>query len=305
MTRPLLLHVGYHKTATTWMQNALFTPVHGYRQVLSHKEVFDGLLRPHGLQFAPDAMRDLIAERRAQVPDNETPVISSELISGNPFFGGRESDDYARRLRDVAPDARILVSIREQTRILPSVYMQYIRRGGTMPIARFFDGESELGYFGFAPEHFEYDRLVGLYQDLFGAENVFVLPQEGLRKAMDDTAASLAEFAGNTGFQGLSPEARKVRGASDPEYAVPVLRRVNHIRTSALDRTPAISLGPASDSVFKGTSYLLRRPFVNSMFKARTPVSDYVRSRFAGHYAASNARLRDLVRHPVDLTSYK
>ena len=176
--RPLLLHVGYHKTATTWMQRALFQEVHGYRPLLSHAEVFDLVVRPHGLRWDPAPARALIAERLAGVPGGQTPVISSEILSGLPFTGGRESDGLARRLAEVAEglpaEPRILVSIRAQMRMLPSVYMQYIRRGGTMPPETFFAGESEIGYFGFSPEHFEYDRFVALYQRLFGRAAVHV-----------------------------------------------------------------------------------------------------------------------------------
>ena len=47
--------------------------------------------------------------------------------------------------------------------------MQYLLRGGTMSPELFFAGDPELGFYGFRPEHFEYHRLVKLYQDLFGA----------------------------------------------------------------------------------------------------------------------------------------
>ncbi|TNC74790.1 hypothetical protein [Rubellimicrobium roseum] len=286
------------------MQNLLFQPVHGYRQILTHREVFEGLLRPHGLQFDPEAIREAIAARQHDVPPGMVPVISSELISGNPFFGGRENDLYAERMRQTMPDARVLISIRTQLRILPSVYMQYIRRGGTMTPERFFDGEVEWGYFGFAPEHFEYDRLIALYQELFGRDNVYVLPQEMLQADLDLACADLARFAGHAEWRGLSSDARRVRGASDPEYAVPVLRRVNHVRPSALHHEPLLNLGTGGDHLFRATSYLMRRAFVAALMKSRTPVSQHVRARFAGYFSESNARLRRIVSNSIDMSAY-
>lgn len=304
MSAPLLLHVGYHKTATTWMQRSLFVPAHGYRQVMTHEEVWAHLVRPHGLRFDPEGPRALLAARLAALGPGEVPVISSEILSGLPFGGGRESDAYARRLAQVAPGARILVSIRAQLAILPSVYMQYVRRGGTMRPAAFFAGETYLGYFGFSPEHFEYDALVAHYQALFGAGNVHVLPQEALRRDMDGAVADLARFAGNDAFAGLAPGAREATGASEPEYAVPVLRRINHLRPTALNRAPALSLGPAAETAFRGASWLLRRPAAATLLGGRRRVTEEARRRFAGRFDASNARLAAICAHPLDLSGY-
>lgn len=304
MTAPLLLHVGYHKTATTWMQRSLFVPAHGYRPVMGHEEAWALLVRPHGLRFDPGPARALLAGRLAGLAPGEVPVVSSEILSGLPFQGGRESEAYAARLREVAPEARILVSIRAQLSILPSVYMQYVRRGGTMTPAAFFAGEPGLGYFGFSPEHFEYDALVARYQDLFGAANVFVLPQEALRRDLDGAAAALARFAGNGAFAGLAPGAREATGASDPEHAVPVLRRINHVRATVLNPAPMLGLGQASETLFRAASWALRRPAVAALLGDRRAVTAEVRRRFTGRFEASNARLAALCAHPIDLSSY-
>ncbi|MBF9036668.1 hypothetical protein HKCCE2091_20730 [Rhodobacterales bacterium HKCCE2091] len=305
MPDPLLIHIGYHKTATTWMQAQLFTPRHGFRMLADHDEIFARVVQPHGLWFDPAPMQDLIADRSAGLPAGHVPVVSSEILTGHPFHGGQMSDDYARRLHAIAPGAKILVSIRAQLKILPSVYMQYLLRGGTMPCETFFDGTDVPGFFGFRPEHFEYDRLIALYQDLFGAENVYILTQESLAADMEAAAAALAAFAGATAFDGLDPDARGVRGASYPEFAVPVLRRINHVQRSVINPTPPVSFGYTPDGLYRAVGYLVRRPPFPKLFGARKPVTDHVRSRFAGHFAESNARLAALMVRPVDLSRYE
>ena len=303
-TPPLLLHIGYHKTATTWAQRRLFTPEHGFRQVAFHREVADHIVHPHGLRFDPAPMQDIVARSRAGLAPGEVPVISSEILSGHPFQGGHESDVYAERLKAIAPGARILISIRSQLRIIPSVYMQYVLRGGTLPYDRFFEGTDEPGYFAFTPEHFDYDLLVARYQSLFGPENVYVLTQESLQADMDGAAAALARFAGATRFTGLVPEARAVTGASYPEYAAPVLRRINHVQASTLNPWPVVSFGRTPHGLYKLAGFALKRPPLASLLKGRTPVSDYARTRFAGRFDASNARLAGIVAHPLDLSRY-
>lgn len=302
---PLLLHVGYHKTATTWMQKRLFQPRNGFRQLANHREVFAHIVKPHGLFFEAEPMRKLIAARRADLALGEVPVISSEILSGHPFLAGRESDIYAARLAEIAPDARILISIRAQHRILPSVYTQYLLRGGTLPYDRFFDGTDEPGYFGFAPEHFEYDRLVRLYQDLFGADRVYLMTQESLKTDMEAAAAALARFAQADGFTGLSQADRQVYAPGYPEHALPVLRRLNHVQSSTLNPWPILRLGRTPVGLYKSAGWILRRPPVSTLFGHRKPVSDHVAERFRGHYAASNARLAAIMAHPVDLSDYE
>jgi len=301
---PLLIHIGYHKTATTWMQSELFQPVHGYRMLADHAEIFARVVQPHGLWFTPEPMQALIAERRAGLPDGHVAVVSSEILSGHPFQAGQMSDDYARRLKAIAPEAKILVSIRAQQKILPSVYMQYLLRGGTLPYDRFFAGTDMPGFFGFRPEHFEYDRLVALYQELFGAENVYVLTQESLKADMEGASTALAGFAGNTAYSGLADAARKVRGASYPEYSAPVHRRLNHFYRSPVTPGPFLALDPSGHRLRRTVLSVVRRAPFSTLFKGKTPISDYVRQQYSGAFAASNDRLAEILAHPVDLSSY-
>ena len=304
MTKPLLLHVGYHKTATTWAQRSLFTPVHGFRQIAFHQEAFDHVVQPHGFDFDPGPMRDVIARGRDSLTPGEVPVISSEILSGHPFQGGQDSDVYAERLHAIAPDARILITIRSQLRILPSVYTQYVLRGGTMPYDQFFDGTAELGYFAFTPRHFEYDRLVAFYQQRFGAERVHVMTQESLQSDMDGAVAALATFAEAERFEGCAPETRERTGVSYPEYAMPVLRRINHIQTSTLQPRPVLSVGTTPRGLYKLAGFALKKPPLATVLNRRKPVSAYVARRFAGHYTASNARLAALCPPDLDLSAY-
>lgn len=302
---PLLIHIGYHKTATTWMQTTLFQPPHGYRMLCDHGEIFTRAVQPHGLVFTPEPMQALIAERGAGLPDGHVAVLSSEILSGHPFQAGQMSDEYARRLKAIAPEAKILISIRAQLKILPSVYMQYLLRGGTLPYDRFFAGTDLPGFFGFRPEHFEYDRLVALYQDLFGAQNVYVMTQESLKVDMDAACMGLATFAGNTAFAGLTDAARKVRGASYPEYTAPVHRRLNHFYRSPVTPGPVLPLDPSGIYLRRSVLGALRKPPISTLFRGKTPVTDHVRRHYSGQFGPSNDRLAEIVTHPVDLSSYE
>ncbi len=303
MTARILLHIGYHKTATSWMQQRLFVHAHGYHQIARHPEVWKHIVGPHGLLFDPEAMRAVIRTGLADLPEGMVPVISSEILSGHPFFGGMGSDDYARRLKAIAPDARILISVRSQLRVLTSVYMQYLVRGGTVSPQLFFAGDPELGFFGFRAEHFEYHRLVRLYQELFGAENVHVITQESLKADMDRATRRLAEFAGNTAFDGVLPTHRSAYAPSYPEYAVPILRRINKLQKSVLTPAPTIKIGSTPDGFYRAFGYVLRRPPFSWALGGYHPVSAHVAKAFAGRFDASNRELARLAPH-LDLSDY-
>lgn len=302
--RPLI-HIGYHKTATTWMQRALFKKVYGYQQLATHEDVFEHIVRPHGLWFDPAPMQQLISAGIAELPEGAVPVISSELLCSNPFYGGIQSDKFAERLSVIAPDARILISIRAQMRILPSIYMQYLSRGGTMPPSLFFAERPELGYFAFDARHLEYDRLVAKYQALFGAENVHILTQESLKSDKEHVLNRLAEFCGNQLYSGLSGNASKAQAVSYPEHAAPILRRINHIQKSTLNPAPVISLGRSPRGLYRVVGTALKRRPLSLLFGRSRPVSHYVRQNFAGRYTASNARLAELTGGTLDLSGYE
>jgi hypothetical protein len=305
VAKRLLIHVGYHKTATSWMQQLLFVPAHGWRQIADHQDVFSHVVEPHGLAFDPQPMRDLIEMRLGQLKPGEVPVISSEILTGQIFYGGIGSDVFAQRLKAIAPDARILISIRSQMKILPSVYMQYLLRGGTLTPAQFFSGATELAFFGFRGAHFEYDQLVAHYQALFGSGSVHVLAQESLKQDMDGAVARLARFSGNDGFAGLTPDARKVYAASYPEYAVPVLRRINHVQSSVLNPNPIVALGRTPGGLYRLVGGVLKRwPFARLM-SGYKPVTRLVEERFRDRYTQSNRRLADLTGGAVDLSDYR
>lgn len=298
-TTPLLVHIGYHKTATTWLQLSLFCPEHGFAQVMSHDEIFADVVMPHGLGFDASAARTLLKARRGQGAAGQADVISLEALVGHPFYGGRESDSFARRLNEIAPDARILITIREQCRMIASVYMQYLRRGGTLSPQAFFAGEAAAGFFGFDAAHFEYDRLAGLYQSLFGSENVFVLPQERIARDQPAAVAKIAGFAGNTVIGPWQAAARR-GGIGAPEGVAWALRRINHLQSGPAHREPIVDLGVVAELAYRATERAGR-----ALGLQGRPITDLTRRHFRNRFTASNRRLAGLIGDTPDLSGYQ
>ena len=92
----LLVHIGYHKTATNWLQRELFgrpdcgfhalrfPPVDGTPAVKRGSSAFTNT---HPLRFDADAVRRDLRARLDAAPDG-CHVISNERLSGYPDAGG-------------------------------------------------------------------------------------------------------------------------------------------------------------------------------------------------------------------------
>ena len=188
----VLIHIGYHKTGSTWLQQELFT---------SESDIFEPLSKKHkghntfteyfyknneGYLLSPFDDNYTIIQKEIKyilnLPGkdfrNKIPVISSERLSGNPHSSGFDSRIIAKRLKKTFPNAKILIVIREQKSFLLSNYFQYIFAGGINSLRKYlttkYDGRRPF----FSPCHINYLPLVKEYHKLFGKENVIVVATE-------------------------------------------------------------------------------------------------------------------------------
>lgn len=194
-----LLHIGYHKTGSTWLQERLFAPAEfGFHTPWTREQIRERLIHGDPYRFDPRCARAGFeaglaeAARRSRVA-----VISDELLSGNPREGLSRGRLTAQRLEETFPGARILVCIREQRSMLVSWYKHHVRAGSAISARRFvrpkrggFEGAFPLAYF-------EYDALIAHYQARFGRDRVLVLPYEWLRRDSGDFARRIIAFAGS------------------------------------------------------------------------------------------------------------
>ena len=228
MTDKLLLHVGYHKTATTWLQRRVFdVPESGFEWILGRKwEARKHLVAPTSLCFdAAEARRHFETALQSATAAGRTPVISDERLSGNPHSGGYDSRENAERLVRTFPEARVLLVIRRQADVIYSTYDQYVEAGGTCSIRDYLSRRTRHAMPSFRLEHFEYHRLISLYMDLFGRDRVLVLPYERLRSVPAEFLADIMRFAGNP--RPFLPDPGQRANAGRPALLGAVLRRLN------------------------------------------------------------------------------
>jgi hypothetical protein len=286
------VHIGFHKTATTWLQQEILP---------RHPEVrsfVDG--SPHGSPFLveiigrSDRRFDPVVARAAfdarvaelAVPAGGTVVVSAERLSGHAATGGFDTVRIARRLHAVVPEARVFFAVREQVAMIESEYRQLLLEGSPRRLGSLLHTRPSWARVEFDLEHYEYDLLADEYARCFGADRVLVESFEAINR---DQAAYLARLAG---FLEIAPWqlpdgvlARRVnRGAST--RLLGVRRGLNGFTRSHLQPDPPVAL-PGG----------WRRPL--AAVAARLParraplIDESERARLREHYAASNARLTE------------
>ena len=137
------IHIGYHRTGTTWLQQHVFPQCKGLT------------------------------------------IISNEGLSGNMF-----KDHYAmpKILKARHPEAKIIITLRSQFTIIPSMYSYlYIKSGGTMTYRQYLD----TVVFN---DKFNYYRLVSAYLDVYDTRDVLVNCYEDLNIWPDATAQNPEAF---------------------------------------------------------------------------------------------------------------
>jgi len=240
--KPFLVHIGMHKTGTTWLQNTLFAnTMSGFAPLGgSPKKLGDLFVRTEsGSMLSPfespdiERINRLVAEY--PIPDDCVPVISNERLSGNPHSGFFDSPIIARRLRTAFPNARIFVVIREQRSMTVSAYFQYLKRGGVHDIVHYITTPYDGAIPKFTPDSLMYDGLIKCYQGLFGQSNVLVLPYEMLQESPTDFIDKLQQFSGtkNNSLLAVNPQTRY----NDPNLQVRaarfMLKGLNSVRRSS------------------------------------------------------------------------
>jgi hypothetical protein len=304
--RPIV-HVGYHKTATTWFQQAVYPHATSHRYV-PRRVVQDALLAPSAFAFDPRAARAALGTGPL--------VLCEENLSGyihNGGLNGHLSAAMAERIRMVLPDARIVIFVRAQPAMIAACYAQYVQGGGThRPHRYLFPADHLHGAAAdpwkaarFSFDHFDYDALCRRYRDLFGAEAVHVFPYEELRA---DREAFLKRFAERLEL-GLKPARidRRERNVSYGRGAMTAGRLLNRFTArSAADKRVWLHLPFA----YAGRRWLLDRVGRLSGGSASpeevlgAPMIAWIADR----YAASNARLAaesglDLAAHDYPLAA--
>jgi hypothetical protein len=306
MTIQPLVHVGYHKTASTWLQRRIFSDESlGYLEVRPRTIIDQAFIVCNAFEFEPAGARTFFADWEKQAEEkNATLVISHERLSGQPQMGYIDSRPIADRIAATYPESKVLIVIREQRDMMLSVYKQHIMRFGKNTFDHMWRERTirEKRRPGPTYDMFEYHLMIGYYQKLFGAENVLVLPFEMLKSDAVGFVGEIQKFVGLPAPADVPISRDNVALAS---AAVTVVRYVNIL--FRMIGIGTVFAGPIADKRSRRIRLGIIRSLGPTLPKSW---SKRVEERWrataleiaAGRFARSNRKVEEMTR--LDLSRY-
>jgi len=177
---PPLIHVGYPKALSSWMQKLLFQPQHGFCKVMDSLALQLCLIEASPFNFDADKPKQWIRERLEEQgnPAELQPVLTGESLVGHTHCGGYNAKVNADRLKEAFPEAKILIVVREQKSMIRSLYKTFVVWGMPHSIDRLLNPVDANMSPQFNLDFLRYDMLVDYYQQLYGKDSVLVQPYE-------------------------------------------------------------------------------------------------------------------------------
>jgi hypothetical protein len=296
--KPLFIHVGHYKCASTFLQRTFF-PIHPEIELVTQEThpLFDDLLTCRDYDYDPQKIRDYFQS------NDKVRVLSSENLIGDIYLTGLNGDLYARRLKETFSDPTIIIIIRNQVTMLESHFLQTVNGGGAgrMGINDFFKTTRyNKERMGFSWRYLEYYKNLRYYQDMFGKDKVILYLFEELK---ENPKAFLDRLCKDIGVSILGdPPTAKRRPRHSP-YTYLFMRTISRFRHGRfnmaggiLDRFKPIPIGKIRYKL----NYLYNRfPILGKDFSF---MSQKNRQAIIEYYREDNNLLREYT--GIDLEKY-
>ena len=166
-----IIHIGLHKTGTTYLQNTLFRSLPNVQVILGNTPVRDSI----------------------NIELNKKRLISDEALSGRLWHGEYLQDFYEsiKRIKATYHNPKIIFGIRRHEAFILSIYKQYLHSKGYKKFDHIFNKEN-TGVF--KHEDLFFTSRIDYLKTHFSEENLFFYTQESLRKREKDFVTALAKF---------------------------------------------------------------------------------------------------------------
>lgn len=185
----VLIHVGYIKTGSTWLQKHFFPFVQN-ADYIDRRFIFNQLIKSGTMEFCPSEFLNYFDKYlKGKI------IISQENIIGGIYQRPAKRIETAGRIKSVFPDAKIIIFIRNQAEIISSAYSMHLKCGETSKITDYIFNKKLAGMNNcendFVYDFLKFDIIISMYKNLFGNENVRVFLYEDF---LEDNVRFLRAF---------------------------------------------------------------------------------------------------------------
>ena len=317
---PPLIHIGYPRALSTWLQTCFFLPENGFNVMMDFYNTWEQIIDRHCFNFDKTAIKYFLEDK---FKENFSPVITHELLSGNPFHGGHDAKLLADRLKSIFPHARILIIVREQKALIRSHYSLGIFFGASHSIDFFLNpSASRIVKPALKPpakfmyEYLKYHRVAGYYMKLYGNDNVLILPYEQFKLDPNVFIKTIDQFIGNPaltdeaiadlpfskkintiGLAGLNLELRRILNMLRQNGMLP-----DHINFSGVINESQAG-GTGQSGVFLRAMVRFFSQLMENAFENR--LKRKIEINAAGKFAESNRKLESLIGKKLSQYGYE
>jgi len=176
---PVVIYLGYHKTASKWIWKHFFNQYYPSRQV--------------------NLFEQSAAELQDAIAAADGPFVLRQRVESGSM--GAELPALAETIGDTFPEARIVVGIRSQRSMLASHYGQYVTNGGRLGFAAYLDETIKTKW--------HYQAALEPFLERFG-DRMFVYLFEDLRNDSAGLLCQLRDFIGPPAGGLSDPEIQRV-----------------------------------------------------------------------------------------------
>jgi len=187
----LFIHVGLHKTGTTFLQNDVFP----YLTDVDYIHLDNRFLKESQKKWSC-----------------QNQLTSSEALSGYPWKNNRKYRNRYENFENVAgkwlgsfensmcnlsqlfPDSKIIIVFRDHNVWIKSLYKQYLHEGGSKKFDDFFSFEDKKTVL--APIDFSFESRINILLKYFERENVFIGNYIEFRSDKENFLKKLNHFVG-------------------------------------------------------------------------------------------------------------
>ena len=303
----VIFHIGYHKCGSTYLQKKIFPNI-------SNVEYVDRRLYSNSINDYFNGSFIPILERMGGIARQKKGcniIFSFEELLGNFHnvgMNGYMTQSLSEQIAKKFPDAEVVVVIRNQLNVLPSLYSQFVKEGGVCGFRRFLDLGSSPWLFrrpAFQLEYLKYDlmidRLRGIFDNrlhVYLAEDLF----DEIEGALDEM---LLLFSDSASLK--KPVRNNPENKSPSSLELQLMRTLNFIfggdadpHGPTLDLKGTLNLGPSRVLRQKLVSRAGR--YIPKPMRRRTALPINLRRMIELEFGESNKRCSALINK--DLSAY-
>ncbi|MGM0704242.1 MAG: hypothetical protein ACQEUG_17820 [Pseudomonadota bacterium] len=189
------IHLGLHKTGSTFFQKRYFPIFNAYKSLRYDLPSFlEYVLHCNDLYFNDqEALFILRKELKVANHLSKKLIISDEQFSGAPWDNANDRKKIFDRLNLIFPDASYILVLREQEEMVKSLYLEYIKKGGSAKWYQFIGcKKNELSFSRGA--YLDYYNYYNYVVQCTSEERILLLPYEWFCSEPRSFLEKIAQF---------------------------------------------------------------------------------------------------------------